>query len=196
MLHLLPTARLVHRSSMVRAALVVLALAFGGVGLVHASQILRPQQESADSAILAVDRVARLVVQLPVEREVAYSAWTDANQLVQWFPQWAEMTVTEGGTFEIGWEGFEGSWSGTYLDVERPERLSFTWLPPESVFPAGSYETTVTLTFEEREEGGTLLTLEHSGFRGVDELEAQLQSWRAYLFALRAFVLQPAPGSG
>jgi len=64
-------------------------------------------------------------------------------------------------------------------------------VPPEGVFPSGSYETVVTLTFEEVEEGRTSLVLEHSGFRDPSELESQLQAWRGYMFALRAHLLRP-----
>lgn len=155
------------------------------------AQILRPRAEGEAVSIMTTDRVARLVLQLPVSPEVAFDAWTDAEQLVEWLSHWAEMTVTPDGTFEIGWEGYDGVWSGRYVAVERPVRLVMTWLPPESVFPAGAYETLVTLTFEAREEGGTVMTLEHSGFEGAAEMEAQLQAWRGYLFALRAFLLQP-----
>lgn len=175
----------------------LVCLVWGAAG--HAQperQILRPRQEGAETTILQTDRVVRLVLQLPVEPGVAYDAWTDANQLVQWLPQWAEMQVTEGGTFEIGWDGYEGVWSGTYVEVERPERLAFTWLPPETSFPGGAYQTLVTLTFEEGETGGTVMTLEHSGFRGIDEMEAQLEVWRPYMFALRAFVLRPPSVTG
>lgn len=173
------------------AVTIVLCLAVTGTvpaGAAQGTQILRPQGAVAE--ILRVDRVIRLELQLPVEREVAYDAWTDASQLVEWLPHWAEMTVAEGSGFEMGWEGYDGVWTGTYLEVDRPELLAFTWLPPESVFPAGSYETEVRVRFEPREEGGTLLLLEHSGFRDTPEMEAQLQAWRPYLFALRAFLLQ------
>lgn len=176
-----------------RAAVLLVLLLLPGPGTAAArvpqtSQILRPQGDVAE--ILRVDRVIELELQLPVEPGVAFDAWTDATQLVEWLPHWAEMTVAEGSGFEMGWEGYDGVWSGTYLEVERPEVLAFTWLPPESVFPGGSYETEVRIAFEPREAGGTLLTLRHSGFRDTPEMEAQLQAWRPYLFALRAFLLQ------
>ncbi len=156
----------------------------------RATQILRPQGQGSVE-ILQTDRVVRLVLALPVSPEIAFDAWTDANQLVEWLPHWAEMTVSEDEEFRFGWEGYDGVWQGRYLEVDRPDRLVFTWLPPAEVFPAGAYESLVTLTFEEVEEGRTTMTLEHSGFRDTPELEAQLQVWRGYLFALRAFLLQP-----
>ncbi len=156
----------------------------------RATQILRPQGQGSVE-ILQTDRLVRLVLALPVSPEVAFDAWTDANQLVEWLPHWAEMTVSEDEEFRFGWEGYDGVWQGRYLEVDRPDRLVFTWLPPAEVFPAGAYESIVTLTFEEVEEGRTTMTLEHSGFRDTPELEVQLQAWRGYLFALRAFLLQP-----
>lgn len=153
-------------------------------------QILRQQGEGAGE-ILTTDRVARLVLALPVPPETAFEAWTDANQMVEWLCHWAEMTVAAGEGFRIGWDGFDAAWEGRYVEVARPERLVFSWLPPVDVFPAGAYETLVTLTFDENDDGTTLMTLEHSGFTGTPELELQMQAWRSYLFALRAFLLQP-----
>lgn len=176
--------------TMLALGVTVSTLALAGPRGQGGEQILRPAQEDG-SGILTADRVARLSIALPVAPEVAWDAWTSAPQLVEWFAHWAEMTVAPDGDYRVGWDGFDGVWQGRYLEVDRPDSLSFSWLPPADVFPAGAYETIVTLTFEEDDEGGTRMTLEHSGFRGSAELEAQLQAWRGYLFALRAFLLQP-----
>jgi hypothetical protein len=66
----------------------------------------------------------------------------------------------------------------------------FTWQPPESAFPEGAYQTTVTLSFEEIDDENTRLVLEHGGFRGGAELESHMEAWRGYLYNLRAFLLQ------
>jgi len=112
---------------------------------------------------------------------------------VEWFSHWAEMTVDVGQGFQLGWEGYDGVWQGRYVEVDRPKRLAFTWLPPEEIFPSGAYETLVTLDFEP-DHDACRLVLEHSGFRAGAEMDAQLQAWRGYLFSLRAFLLQP-PGA-
>lgn len=177
---------------LVAIAMVVLLLPLSG-GSARAgqggSQILRPLDEA--SSILEAERVARLTVLLPVDAQTAFDAWTDATRMVEWLSHWAEMTVDVGAGFQIGWEGYEGIWQGQYLEIQRPRLLKFTWLPPAEVFPAGAYETIVTLTFEPADQGGTRMTLEHTGFRAGPELDAQLQAWRGYLFALRAYLLQP-----
>jgi uncharacterized protein YndB with AHSA1/START domain len=144
-----------------------------------------PQQ----GAFVASELVVRLSTEIPVGREEVYDAWTVADQLVQWFPGSAQMTVTEGGEYRFGWDGWEEQWVGTYVEVARPERLVFTWQPPAAVFPEGSYETTVVLTFEEL-DGATRIVLEHGGFQGGAEMESHMEAWRGYLYNLRAFLLQ------
>lgn len=131
----------------------------------------------------------RVRTRIPVEASVAWDAWTRADQLVQWFPHEAEMTVAEGGEYRWSWEGQQDVWQGTFVEVDRPQVLTFTWNPPESFFPEGSYETTVRLTFEEA-EGETLLTLEHSGFRDTADMEATYGRWEEYLYNLRAYLLR------
>lgn len=144
-----------------------------------------PQQR----AFVESELVVRLAMEIPVAREEVYDAWTTADQLVQWFPGSAQMTVTEGGEYRFGWDGWEQQWVGTYVEVDRPERLVFTWQPPAEVYPEGAYETTVVLTFEDL-DGTTRIVLEHGGFQGGLEMESHMEAWRGYLYNLRAFLLQ------
>ena len=76
-----------------------------------------------------------------------------------------------------------------FIEVDRPERLVFTWQPPAAVFPDGAYETTVALSFEDL-DGATRMTLEHSGFQGGGEMESHKEAWSGYLYNLRAYLLQ------
>ena len=176
---------MIKRNSVV-AAVVVLALA----GLVAHGDALGEAQQRA---FVEGELVLRLTMDLPIEPEQFFDAWTTADQLVEWFPSQAEMTVTEGGEYVFSWDGWDEEWRGTYIEVDHPSRLVFTWLPPAAVFPEGAYETTVTLTFEEI-EGATRLVLEHGGFQGGVEMESHLEAWRGYLYNLRAFLLQRSSG--
>ena len=155
---------------------------------------LAQQDEGATQgrSFLEADRLIRLSMDIPVEPELVFDAWTNAPQLVEWFPHWAEITVTEGGEYRMGWDGIDAVWAGTYLEVDRPNVLVFTWNPPADFFPGGAYETTVRLAFEQV-EGVTHMVLEHSGFRGTAEMESTLETWRAYLYNLRALLLQQTP---
>ena len=68
-------------------------------------------------------------------REVVFRAWTDPEWFSQWFggantsiPR-AELDVRVGGDYRVEWETEErnGSLFGRYLEVERPERLVYTF---------------------------------------------------------------------
>jgi len=157
---------------------------------VAALSLLSVAAAAQQRAFVEAELVVRLSMEVPVEPEVLFDAWTTADQLVQWFPGGAEMTVMEGGEYRFSWDGWEDEWVGVYAEVDRPNRLVFTWQPPASAFPEGAYETTVTLTFEELDEGATLLLLEHGGFQGGLEMESHMEAWRGYLYNLRAFLLQ------
>jgi len=174
----------------ISSATVVLLL----VACVQGPVALAQQDEGATQsrAFLEAERLIRLSMDIPVEPEVLFDAWTNAPQLVEWFPHWAEITVTEGGVYRMGWDGIDAVWEGSYLEVDRPNVLVFTWNPPAEYFPGGAYETTVRLTFEQV-EGVTQMVLEHGGFRGTAEMETTLETWRAYLYNLRALLLQQAP---
>lgn len=172
-----------HAKSRFEAVLLVAAVV-GAVGSAAAAP--RP---SGVQRYVEAEFLLRLTMEVPVEPERVFDAWTRAEILVGWFPASAQMTVTEGGEYRFGWDGWEAVWSGTYIEVDRPSRLVFTWNPPASAFPEGAYETRVTLTFEDL-DGATRLQLEHSGFQGGLEMDSHLESWRGYLYNLRAFLLQ------
>ena len=168
-----------------RKASVLIASLLFATTLIHAPLHASFQQ----SAFVESELLVRLTMELPVEIEVMFDAWTTAAQFVQWFPGWAEMTVTDGGEYRFGWDGWEEEWAGNYIEVDRPTKLVFTWLPPVAVFPIGAYETTVTLCFEDL-QGTTRMTLELSGFRAGPEMESHKEAWSGYLYNLRAYLLQ------
>ena len=179
----------VRRRVQLRGALVLLVMICAQGQAVLGRQ---DEDEVQRRAFVEADRLLRLSMEVPVEPELMFDAWTNAPQLVEWFPHWAEITVTEGGSYRMGWDGIDAVWEGTYLEVDRPSILTFTWNPPAAYFPDGAYPTTVRITFEQL-EGVTRMVLEHSGFRGTADMETTLETWRAYLYNLRALLLQQPP---
>ncbi len=85
----------------------------------------------AQQAVLHVSRT------YPAPRQEVYAAWTEAELLTQWFrPEGgssrAELDVRPGGSYRITMlptPGDDGAIEivGTYLEVERPARLVFTF---------------------------------------------------------------------
>ena len=103
---------------------------------------------------------------LPAPPDAVFEAWTDPAILREWMaPQGdveASADVRVGGSFRIlmlgAGEGDDGpiEHTGEYLVVDRPNRLSFTWISPYT----GDGPSVVTVTFEPRVDG-TWVRLEH-----------------------------------
>lgn len=101
---------------------------------------------------------------LPAPRERVFAAWLDPASLARWMRPNAEATATAevdarvGGRFRIVMQHSGGTtehW-GEYLIIERPARLSFTWISQHTQQVA----TQVTVECLEHEQG-TELVLTH-----------------------------------
>ena len=93
-----------------------------------------------------------------VRREIAapaedlFDAWLDAESLGSWLrpasirETRAETDPRVGGEFRIVMVNEASSTviSGTYLEIDRPRRLVFTWSSPDTRF----WDSIVTVTFE------------------------------------------------
>jgi uncharacterized protein YndB with AHSA1/START domain len=118
----------------------------------------------------------RLVKVIPAPRREAFEAWLDPEALRRFMCPAEGSSVAKvevdprvGGAFlivmRIGDQDLPHH--GRYLEIERHERLVFSWLSAV----AGS-NSRVTLTFADTPDGQTLLTLEHVGLEG-DEIRAK-----------------------
>jgi uncharacterized protein YndB with AHSA1/START domain len=100
--------------------------------------------------------------------EAVYDEWLDPEALRDWMcPRPARATKIElqphvGGRFRLDIEesGVAFSVTGTYLDLERPRRLSFTWSC--STWPDPDLETLVTVTLEPHGAATTEMTIRHT----------------------------------
>jgi uncharacterized protein YndB with AHSA1/START domain len=108
------------------------------------------------------DVVVRRLV--PGPREEVFAAWLDPESLRQWMrpgdvdDATAEVDPRVGGKFRIMMhhgDRDDAHW-GEYLAIERPSRLSFTWI---SAY-ADLAPTIVTVEFLEK-DGGTEVVLTH-----------------------------------
>jgi uncharacterized protein YndB with AHSA1/START domain len=108
------------------------------------------------------------------DREQVWSAWTNEQELAQWFGRAAKVELRPGGAYEIyflmdapaGLRGGEGNTIQSYL----PGRLlAFTWNAPPSFGPLRDEHTFVLLEFSDLPAGGTRVILRHYGWRpGAD----------------------------
>jgi uncharacterized protein YndB with AHSA1/START domain len=125
---------------------------------------------------------------MPASRERVFDAWLDPISLVRWMRPGAEATATAevdprvGGHFRIVMKHSGGvtEHTGEYLAIERPARLSFTWISEHT----GLIPTVVTVECLEREQG-TELVLTHRRLPDA-KVEAHRRGWGAILQNLEA----------
>jgi uncharacterized protein YndB with AHSA1/START domain len=126
--------------------------------------------------------------------EKVYAAWTDPENLVQWFGPanvkpgsvQAELEVRVGGRYRISFTGDDGEYhevGGVYREVVQNERLVFSWAwhsTPER-------ESLVTVSL--RPDGaGTLLTFHHEQFFDETARDNHERGWTELFVKLENFV--------
>jgi uncharacterized protein YndB with AHSA1/START domain len=125
-----------------------------------------------------------LIVQrtFPASCERVFRAWTETEALERWFRPTGlriamkELDLRVGRRFEFVFRGANGegdSVIGTYLTIERPEKLVFTWQSPTT-----KHETLVTLDFIAR-PSGTEVTLKHEHFASGEMTRMHQMGWES-----------------
>jgi uncharacterized protein YndB with AHSA1/START domain len=129
--------------------------------------------------------VVKRVIAAPAE--IIFDAWTDADSFATWMtagPVTAAEATTDprvGGDFTVIVHTPEQTLPhrGTYLVIDRPRKLSFTWLSPNTE----GRETVVTVDFTEV-DAGTEVAVTHEGLPGQRAWDAHAGGWVACLEAL------------
>jgi uncharacterized protein YndB with AHSA1/START domain len=124
-----------------------------------------------------------------VERRIAASPETvfsyliDPAKFVAWMGRGAELDPRPGGAFRLD-VGSDNIASGSYLEVDPPHRLRFSWgWENHPTLPPGS--TTVEITL--RADGdGTVLTLRHLGLPDAGSRQLHADGWSQYTAQLAA----------
>lgn len=141
---------------------------------------------------------------LEIERRYAappervWQAWTDPQALSRWFGPGEEGSVTQadldlrpGGRYTIAFRTPDGEAhkvSGTYEEVARPHKLSFSWAwqsTPERV----SFVTVML----EADGAGTRMTFRHERFFNRAARDNHERGWTATLAKLDRYVAADAP---
>lgn len=136
----------------------------------------------------SVVQVTRTVGARPHE---VFEAWTDVDQLRQWFSPdpgvvaEASCDPVVGGGYRIVMLFDEGAYevTGTYLVVEPPRRLVFTWSSDRT----GGQDTHVTVTLEPDGEG-TEMTITHERLPGREFQDNAPRVWTRIADHLDRFV--------
>lgn len=113
--------------------------------------------------------------------EEIFPYFTEADLIVQWIGNAAELDPRPGGLFRLEFD--ELTQTGEYLEVDPPHRVVFTWgVIGNEEFAPGSSTVEVVL----RADGDqTIVELTHAGLAGT-WVAAHDRGWPRYLAALGA----------
>jgi uncharacterized protein YndB with AHSA1/START domain len=140
---------------------------------------MKPTPPAADLALVVRRAFA-------ARREQVFSAWTDPDVLLAWFRparDWVttgvDVDLRTGGGFRISMQAPDGRiviLCGTYLEIDPPKKLAFTWVHEGS----DKDETLVTVEFREQ-SGVTEVTVTHARFADEAARDRHERGWQASL---------------
>ena len=141
------------------------------------------------------DTSLRLTRLIKADPETVFRAWTDPEQLKQWYsPEGitvaiADVDLSVGGRYHVRMhdekEGKDYNTRGVYKMIDPPRKLSFTWRWDEEEHDAG--ETLVTVEFNDM-NGSTEVVLTHELFPNAEAKGSHEQGWTSCLNRLEALV--------
>lgn len=145
------------------------------------------------------ERLLRVQRVVNATRERVFHAWTDPEELEKWWgpgeyttPE-ARVDLRVGGTYSLVMQPPDGAppfrLSGTYLEIDPPSRLVYTWRWDTDEFGPG--ETTVTVEFVER-DGRTEVVVEHGPFVDKDASTPYELGWTGGLENLATHLEAPS----
>ena len=125
--------------------------------------------------------------------ERVFRAWTEADQVRRWWKlseghhcTQAEIDLRVGGSYQFQMAAKEGAAmpaiSGSYLEIDPPRRLVFTW---RWVHHPVEKETLVTVEFRTAAEGCEVVLM-HTRFPDANMRDQHEQGWCAVLKMLEA----------
>ena len=139
------------------------------------------------TTVTSTGRIAlRLTRRFAAPRERVFDAWTTPEALKRWWcppgwrPERIDVDLQGGGAYYFGMRQPDSdavvSIQGRFLEVQRPERLVYTW-SWHGAFD-GMPETRVTVKFQ-AVEGGTDVVVVHENFRDVKLWQRHRGGWIA-----------------
>lgn len=135
------------------------------------------------------ETVLRLQRTFSASRERVFDAWTNPEELKNWFapsdtyrtPE-AEVDLRVGGRYRIRMESADGKAhqvAGVYHEIQVPEKLVFTW--GWEFGGMDQEETLVTVEFSEVGENGTEVVLTHERFSSIKARDEHKEGWSGCL---------------
>ena len=120
-------------------------------------------------------------VRIRARPETVFPFFTDPARITRWMGRTAELDPRPGGRFRIDYNGTDIV-SGTFVEVDPPRRVVFTWgwEMPGDPLPPGASTVEVTLT---PDGDDTIVRLRHSGLP-EEAVEGHAVGWDQFLPSL------------
>ena len=138
----------------------------------------------------------RLERTIAAQRETVFDAWLTADVLKRWWPagsDWetpiAQVDARVGGKLRLVMrspDGEEFGGTGEFTEIERPERLVYSWTWDGH----GAHQGTnlVEVEFRDAGDGTTLVVLTNRGLPDEEAKRAHREGWQASLDNLERVV--------
>ena len=137
-----------------------------------------------DDKTLRIERT----YQAPIE--AVFDAWTSEEVIRRWWQAergWdtaeAEVDLRVGGAVRVVMRDpakeVDYGGGGTYIEIERPTRLAFTW-----IWDGNTRRTLIEIDFEET-DGITTVRFTHSGLWDEEALRSHEDGWRKLFDSLQ-----------
>ncbi|RYG38991.1 SRPBCC domain-containing protein [bacterium] len=141
------------------------------------------------------DSALKAEIALKAPPEKVYAAWTEQGRFMKWFApgsgghlQVDQFDPSVGGRYDVTMvfaDGDRARITGTYLELDPPKKIVFTWQWVES--PVLSPETLVTVELVSVETG-THLTLTHERFLSEKSRTEHQEGWGSLLPVLASLL--------
>jgi uncharacterized protein YndB with AHSA1/START domain len=129
----------------------------------------------------ATSPVVEHEIRIAAAPEIVFAYFTDPVRMVEWFGTQATLDPRPGGACRIRTAG-GAVMAGTYVEVDPPRRIVFTWGFEPEVFATPAASTTVEVTLTP-DGDGTVLHLAHGGI-APDGVPFHRAGWTHYLARL------------
>ncbi len=104
----------------------------------------------------------------------------------------AEGRLETGAVVTWDFHDFPGAFPVHVVDVVPDQKIVLRWEAPEDGDPSGTYQTTVTMTFEALEDGRTRVAIHEAGWReneaGQKASYGNCEGWTGMLAAMKAYL--------
>lgn len=158
-----------------------------------------------ESSVVPKSLEKEIVIDAPVK--YVWRALTDADQLMEWFPNEATLDLRPGGTGKFTWFDRaavkEKSGTSAWLQVEsvdEPTSFVFRWGHPEGSVATPANSVLVEFTLTERTEEQTHVRVVESGFTEIEwpeddtleYIEDHKKGWEKHMGDLRDYANRQA----